>query len=141
VFTIEIDPCPSLPVRPHRPNKHRVDVDLLSTVVLESEKFGHSLLLYSLHTHADSVVDRGAVQLQMRRDIDGGGRASGGHHRQRRFGGAASVRCDRCSVLTDIEALREGPPGWRPFLIANGQGAAVGAMGWPLGQPIGSLKA
>ena len=48
MFTIEIDPCPTLPLRPHRPNKRRVDVDLLSTVVLKGEKFGHSVLLYSL---------------------------------------------------------------------------------------------
>ena len=48
MFTIEIDPCPTLPLRPHRPNKRRVDVDLLSTLVLKGKKFGHSLLLYSL---------------------------------------------------------------------------------------------
>ena len=27
MFTIEINPCPTLPLRPHRPNKRRVDVD------------------------------------------------------------------------------------------------------------------
>ena len=48
MFTIEIDLCPTLPLRPHRPNKRRVDVDLLSTVVLKGEKFGHSVLRYSL---------------------------------------------------------------------------------------------
>lgn len=48
MLTIEIDPCPTLPFRPHRPNKRRVDVDLLSTVVLKSKKLGHSLFLYSL---------------------------------------------------------------------------------------------